>query len=265
MAPPNPNRQRAAREKLEDIFGHPASAHVIHYACQSFDQDAEAGSPRVTAIGVRNLGTGETNSFSVHQEAELRGLGPVQVLSQLDELEYSLLAKFFGFLQQNRKMKFLHWNMRDALYGFAAIEHRYSVLGGEAYSLPESQRYDLARLFVDIYGTRYARAPYLRGLADSNGLALTGYLDGPVEAEAFERGQYGSVERSVLVKVRLLNDIVYLAHDRTLKTRAGWWTLNRGRVREAYEMFERNPVVAVGAVLITAFGIVLKVLEYTGI
>ena len=114
-------------------------------------------------------------------------------------------------------------------------------------------------------GTRYARAPYLRGLADANGLALTGCLDGPVEAEAFERGQYGAVERSVLAKVRLLNDLVYLAHDRTLITRAGWWTLNKGRVREAYEMFERNPVVAVGAVLITAFGIVLKVLEYTGI
>ncbi|CFW98685.1 conserved protein of unknown function [Candidatus Filomicrobium marinum] len=244
MPAPNPVRQRAARDKLAGLFAHPSSVFIIHYACQSFDAEEALGSPCVTAIAARHLESGETSVFSIHIEAELRRLGPIQVLSRIEELECAMLAKFFDFLATNRMMRFVHWNMRDAMYGFAAVEHRYRVLGREPFCLPESQKLDLARLLIDMYGSAYVERPYLEGLAIRNDLALQGFLSGPIEAEAFERGNYALVQRSVLAKVRLQFDILHLAHDRTLKTRANWWTLNTARLREAVELFEDNPVKA---------------------
>ena len=269
MAAPNPERQRAARVKMEDLLVYPASVFVIHYACQSFDQGQKLGSPRVTAITVRNVDSGDTWVFSIQREQEIVGLGPIQVLSRIDELEYSMLDKFFDFLAINRNNRFVHWNMRDAMYGFAAIEHRFTVLGGEPVTLSEGNRFDLARALAEIYGSDYAERPYIKGLAKLNALSLSGFLEGPEEAEAFETGEYDAVQRSVLAKVNVLFKVLHLAHDRTLATTATWWTSNRGRVREAYEMFEKNPLYAVLTVTIAvamgAFKIVFELLSYLGV
>ncbi|MDX2289012.1 MAG: hypothetical protein NW217_09350 [Hyphomicrobiaceae bacterium] len=255
MPAPNPSRQRAARTRLSALFANPEGVYIIHYACQSFAGEGEHASPRVTAVAARNLGSGDTTLFSIHAEAELRHLAPVQVLSRLDELERGMLGKLFSFLALNRHMRFVHWNMRDQMYGFQAIEHRGAVLGLAPFAVAEGQKVDLARLLVDIYGTGYVERPYQQQLAARNGLNLDGYLPGDLEAEAFERGGYQLVQRSVLAKVRLLFDIAHLAHDRTLKTRAGFWTLNTGRVREAAEMFEDNPVKAVSGVLVAGVSV----------
>lgn len=265
MAAPNPERQRAARDKLKDLSAYPASVLIIHYACQNFNQRQRQGSPRITAITVRNVGSGETWVFSIYREAELARLGPVQILSRIDELEHALLEKFFQFININRNNRFVHWNMRDATFGFAAIEHRFRVLGGQPVCIADTNKFDLARAFADIYGSRYVKAPYLKGLAERNKLSQAGYLNGPEEAEAFETGAYDLVQRSVLSKVDIMFKVFHLAFDRTLKTEANWWTLNRGRAREAWEMLEHNPIYAVGALVATAFGIALKFLEYTGL
>ncbi len=71
MAAPNPQRQREERERLAKLFVNPAAVYVIHYACQSFSAPDYLGSPRVGAIAVRNLASGATSSFSVHQELEV--------------------------------------------------------------------------------------------------------------------------------------------------------------------------------------------------
>ena len=42
--------------------------------------------------------------------------------------------------------------MRDMNYGFKAIEHRYSVLGGEPYQIPDANKIDLARQLINCYG-----------------------------------------------------------------------------------------------------------------
>lgn len=44
-------------------------------------------------------------------------------------------------------MNFLHWNMRDINYGFAAIEHRFSVLGGKPFILADNRKYGLVLTF----------------------------------------------------------------------------------------------------------------------
>ena len=139
MPAPNPHRQREAREKIAQLFAHRASVYVVHYACQSLDEAARRGSPRVTAIAVRHLETGEVTSFSFQAEIERAGLTPMQALARYDAIERALLTRYFEFLQANRAMRFAHWNMRDAVFGFAAIEHRYAVLIEQRLPIPKRQ------------------------------------------------------------------------------------------------------------------------------
>ena len=80
--------------------------------------------------------------------------------------------KFFRFVAINRHARFVHWKMRNATYGFAAIEHRYSVLGGGPIGIPEMQRFDLAWLLEEIYGSDYVEAPHFETLARLNKLPL---------------------------------------------------------------------------------------------
>lgn len=265
MAAPNTKRQRAARERLSELFAHPKSVLVIHYACQSFSAPQGAGSPRVASIAIRNLGTGETRSFSIHEEIELRAMTGDAASERLSELEAAMLTRVFRFAAENKAMRFVHWNMRDVKFGFPALEHRARVLGVEPFEVHDSQKFDLAMLLASIYGTDYAKRPHMESLARKNRLPLAGYVPGRQEPELFERGEYFAVLRSSLAKVTLMADVLAHAHDGTLKTNAGLWTMNFGRIREAYEFVAENPVYGLGTVIVTAFGLALKLFEYLGI
>lgn len=264
MAAPNPNRQRSARESLTRLFGHPTAVFVVHYACESFNQGQGYASPRVTAIALRNLGSGATTSFSIHSEVELARRRNKDVAG-LDVMEHAMLSRFFDFLSRNPAATYLHWNMRDEKFGFAAIGHRYAVLGGEPVAVHDSQKFDLSRLLVEMFGSDYVAKPYLVTLAELNSLSTTSFLSGPQEAQAFVQGQYYNVLQSVLCKVTLIADVAQLASDRALHTEATWWTLNGGQLREASEMFWRNPVRAISGVVFgvgsTAFLLMVKLLS----
>lgn len=240
MAPPNPARQREERGRLNKLFAQAAAVYVIHYACQSFSQPQHMGSPRIASIAVRNLANGATTSFSIHQELEL-GAIPRQALDQPEKM---MLDKFFQFLTEHKRMTFVHWNMRDVKYGFAALEHRHAVLGGSPYVLPDHQKIDLSMMMVALFGSDYVSRPHVENLARANELSLVGYIKGEEEPIAFNHGQYSAVLQSTLCKVTLIADIAQLTYDGTLKTDATWWTRNVGRVREACELFDRNPVQA---------------------
>jgi hypothetical protein len=217
-APSKPDRPRAARGKLAELLADPRQLWVVHYACQSLDLDEREGSPRVTAIGLRNVETGDVTSFSIAAEAERARLGPVQVLSRMDSLERQVLDGFYRFVAKHGGMRFAHWNMRDEVFGFPALEHRLQILGGAPIAIPGGLRHDLAALFSELYGPSFAPPPRLQSLARLNGLPTTGFLTGKEEADAFERGQYGAVKRSTLVKVKILYDLLQFAHDGVLVT-----------------------------------------------
>lgn len=259
MAAPNPQRQREERERLAKLFASPATTYVVHYACQSFSAPDHMGSPRVAAIAVRNLASGTTVSFSVHQELEL-----ARHQIGLDHCERQMLERYFGFLEAHRGMTFLHWKMRDVKFGFAALEHRYEVLGGKPYSLSDHQKVDLSLVLTNLYGTGYLPAPYFESIARRNGLAMGDFIPGAQEPEAFRLGHHKAVLQSVLCKVDIIAQTALLAHDGTLKTDANWYTLNAGRVREAVELFDSNPVSAwaglLGAAISVGFTVALKLL-----
>ncbi len=261
MVAPNPTRQKAAREALARVFAQPTTVFVIHYACEHFDQGQGYASPRITAIALRNLGTGVTTSFSIHAEVELARRRDHDVAT-LDASEHTMLARFYDFLARHPYATFLHWNMRDEKFGFAALAHRFALLGGAPVTLHETQKLDVSRTFVEMFGSGYVAKPYLETLAATNGQSTSGFLSGLHEAEAFTAGQYYNVLQSVLCKVTLIAEVAARASDRTLVTDAGWWTLNGGQLREAYELFWRNPVRAISGLVFgvgsAAFLLVIK-------
>ena len=72
----------------------------------------------------------------------------------------------------------IHWNMRDINYGFKAIEHRYSVLGGIPYNIPDEKKIDLARQLINCYGVGYAGHPRMEKLLEQNDIKAKDYLNG---------------------------------------------------------------------------------------
>jgi hypothetical protein len=252
MAAPNPQRQRAAKQRLSQLFAQPSTVYVVHYACQSFRNADTQGSPRVAAIAVRNLESGQTVSFSIHQELELLGVPPRSVGQYMDRIERAMLDRYFDFLARDKGMRFVHWNMRDLTFGFAALEHRHARLGGTPYVLTEHQRHDLAMVTTEIYGADYLPRPHLKSLAARNGISLAGFLEGDQEPDAFNRGAFFAVLQSTQCKVTIIADVCQRIHDNTLVTDASGWTRNVGMVREAMQMFNDNPVKAWSGLLFGA-------------
>lgn len=230
MSAPNPKRQHQARKTLDKLFGDPVSVWVIHYSCESFYDRPDGFSPRITSIATRKLHSGQTVSFSIHQVAERRRVAPGQIAAEYDILERQMLDEFFQHISGYRTISFLHWNMRDINYGFAAIEHRYRVLGGDPYVVDDGFKVDLARLFIDIYGVGYTGHPRLETLLQQNKIAALDMLNGAGEAEAFDAGRYVDLHRSTLRKVDVIANLASRAHDRGLKTSTGWWAMRGGSI-----------------------------------
>jgi hypothetical protein len=165
---PYPDQQRNARRALREIFSAPGSARLIHYSCESFDNRVDGRSPRITSIAIRRLASSDTESFSIHRVAERRHIPLDQIEPYYNELERQMLDEYYAYFKSAGEVTYLHWNMRDANYGFAAIDHRYAVLGGAPVTIPETRRLDLSPLFQQIYGSRYIDNPKLATLARKN-------------------------------------------------------------------------------------------------
>ena len=157
-------RHREARKQLAEVFEKEDRVLSIHYSCESFYDRGEAESPRITSIAVRNLATAQTKSFSIHQIAERDGkVLPEQIDGHYDQLEKGMLGEFFSYAKNHEEYLWLHWNMRDANYGFEALEHRFKVHDGTPFGIPESFRRDLARLLIELYGVNYIARIIRRG------------------------------------------------------------------------------------------------------
>jgi hypothetical protein len=247
-----PERQRAARELLNNALGSPSNALVIHYGCESFDLAA----PRITSIAIRNLGTRQTQSFSILHEAQASNtpLEPADTAT-LDRIERKMLDKFFKFVAERRNHFWLHWNMRDNKYGFSALEHRHQTLGGKPVAILDNAKVDLASLMFDLYGARYAAGPSrLANVAKRNKLTLTDYLDGAEQAKALAAGNFAVAHKSILRNVDLISTIAVLAHSRKLKTDASHWDQWGGSVNAIGQTVTRNWLLAL---VVTIAGLAL--------
>lgn len=222
--------RKACRKQVEQIFDDAVRTYVIHYSCQSFYDNPSGNSTRITSIAVRNLSSGQTKSWSIYKSAELSGKQKQEeIQDSLDELEKSMLEDYFRFLNSNSDYTYLHWNMRDENYGFAALEHRLRVLKGQPFVLQDHRKLDIARVLVTLYGRQYAphqspkgRKGRLMSLVEMNNIADADALEGAGEAEAFEKGEYLKLHQSTLRKVDMMANIFDRTHGKSLVTNGSW-------------------------------------------
>lgn len=217
--------RKAALSALHDIRRNAKSTFVIHYSCESFYETHEGSTARVTSIAVRNLATGQTYSFSIHKIAEQEGHRPATIPQQYDDLERKMLGEFYEFVRNHSGFTFVHWNMRDANYGFPALEHRYKVLKGTPFVIADDKRFDLARAMVAIYGRGYidhGNEGRFLNIARYNNITDRDALNGAQEAAAFTEQEYVKLHQSTLRKVDMMANLFERAEDRSLQTKARW-------------------------------------------
>jgi hypothetical protein len=251
-----PQRQRGAREELRRAFVARGNAFVLHYARDNF------GSPigRVTALVARNLGSGQTRLFSILKTAPpLTTIAAIST-AQLNAIEHQVLGDFFAFVGQHQNHFWLHWNMRDARFGFEQLEDRFRALGGSPVVVPDFHKVDLANRMFDLFGDRYAAAPdRLRTLALKNGLNVSEFMDGEAQGAAIAAGDYEPVEASILKKVDALYVIADKAHSGNLKTDGSWWDRHGGTVNAVGHWVATHWVLTLTGFILGVAGFVLSV------
>ena len=214
-------RFREAKGQLTEINKKRDNVVIIHYSCESFYDCTDGKSPRITSIAVRNLVTGQTESFSIHQIAERdKKLTIKDINDHYDELEEQMLKEFYDYVEKHENYTWVHWNMRNITYGFAALEHRCKVLGGTPTEIHESCRYDLSLMLNQLYGDNYIDHPRLGNLVERNSHTHPHFLKGAEEAEAFKNSDYVKLHQSTLCKVDIISNIVDRVISSTLKTDA---------------------------------------------
>jgi len=159
----------------------------------------------------------------MHISAQLLGIPLVEIPEKYDEVEAHMLKSYFSYLKLNEDILLVHWNMRDSTYGFFAIELRGELLCTESiYRLPNYRKVDLARLFIKLYGYKYAKHPQFQSLIERNYKLPRRFLSGKEEIEAFEQGEYVKMHQSTSVKVNNMSKLLEMAINGELKTDASW-------------------------------------------
>lgn len=259
MTNPDTRRQKEGWATIDRLFTDAANCWVIHYSCESFYDRPEGRSARITSIAVRKFDTGQTLSFSIHQIAEERHVPFAEIEAHYDELEHEMLTRFYAHVGGHRGMKYVHWNMRDINYGFAAIEHRFRVLGGEPIVVEDDKKLDLSRLLIDIYGVGYAGHPRLTSLLEINHIKPRDFMTGEEEASAFEQRNYVALHQSTLRKVDVIANVLSRAQDRSLKTNTSWWEMHGGSFRAFLNWIGENRIFAALAGAASIAGLVITI------
>lgn len=211
-------KRRDALADLSHALKVRTSAFAIHYACDSFD----AAEARILAIAARNMGNNATESFSLDATAGAMGVDlKTASPAEIDSVERKLLDAFSSFLARNAGSHWLHWNMRDAKYGFDALEARHRKLKGRPTHVPAANRFDLSARLFDLYGDRHGpKAARLQAIAAKNGITLTDFTEWPELGRVIAAGDFKRVTRSTLRKADVLFEIADRAHRNRLKTDA---------------------------------------------
>lgn len=207
---------------LKGIENKPEKYLIIHYSCESF-YNLGGKSPRIASISVRQFNNAQTNNFSIHQYSERLNI-PITDDTYRD-IEKELLSDFFAFVDKNLDKIWIHWNMRDSVFGFNAIEQRFMVLGGIPQAIDNDKKIDLGHLFKLLYGGDYIENPHIEKLLELNKFNPKQFLNGKQEAEAFDNSEYVKLSMSTSSKVNLFSTFVTHAINQTLKTRIPNWKI----------------------------------------
>lgn len=254
-------RRKKLLAQIEAILESAPTALIIHYSCESFRDKADGKTSRITSIAVRNLASGQTESFSINQIAEERKIKIDEISDHYDTLETEMLNRYFDYVNIRQHYTWIHWNMRDVNYGFAAIEHRYRVLGSEPILIPEDRKFDLARALVSIYGVGYIGHPRLERIVQKNKISALDFLMGADEAKAFEDKEFIKLHRSTLRKVDVLANLFERTSNRTLEVNSTWREQYGVTPAVIVEIVKEHWIFAALTILFFLLGLVVRVFE----
>lgn len=219
---------------FSQIKRNPENFYIVHYSCQSLNDDNEALSPRITSIGVTHFATEQTVSFSTHAIAEEMGIAREDVQRNFDRVEEKLLRDFYGFVRDRRDKFWVHWNMRNLAYGFEHLEHRYRVLGGaDAAVIPVERRINLNDMLARKYGSDYAGHPKMKNLMEMNGGVHRNFLTGEEELQAFRNNEFIRMHNSTLCKLGFFSSSIKKAVAGKLKTASRGFGIMLDRIFES--------------------------------
>ncbi len=196
---------------FNEFVGNTAKSLIVHYSCESF-VTTHGKTPRITSISVRNIKNAQTKSFSIHLQAQISGRD-FHNLSEYDydELEKEMLSHFYEFVETHNTYRWLHWNMRNANYGFEAIKNRFRILGGTPVEIDDDLKYDLPLILNKMFTKKFEEHKpdgKLLNLVRRNKITDQGVLTGKEEADAFDAKQYLELHSSTLRKVDMMASIV---------------------------------------------------------
>lgn len=277
-------KRKSVASKMEVLLDQAATSLVIHYSCESFypDMDAKAlavasavgeaaiaiasskptvgkadgTSARITSIAIRNLESGQTDSFSLHQIAEERRIPFDHISEHYDDLEKGMLDRYFAFIANRQHCNFIHWNMRDIVFGFAAIEHRYRVLNGVPILISDDRRFDFSRALVTLYGTNYIGHPRLENIVAFNNISSMDFLTGKAEAKAWDDKEFVKLHHSTLRKVDVMANLFQRSVEKTLKVRTNWFQQNGFSIAVVGEYAKEHWIVSLGSAFVVVFGLI---------
>ena len=203
------------RQEGIDLFNELVKNNVktlaIHYSCESFIT-THGRTPRVTSISIRNIKNAQTVSFSIHLQAQISGKDFHNLSEKdYDHLEKEMLTHFYEFVEKHNTYKWVHWNMRNANYGFEAIKNRYRILSGTPKEIDEDLKYDLPDILCKIFTKKYEIDEpngKLLNLVQRNKITDRDVLTGKDEAEAFDKKKYLKLHMSTLRKVDIMANII---------------------------------------------------------
>lgn len=91
-------KRKLARGKIKDVFKNLSDSVVVHYACDSFQQNESA---HISCIGVKELNINQTKTFSIQHYAELQNIAiKTMTIEQKDDCEYLMLLDFWKFVKK---------------------------------------------------------------------------------------------------------------------------------------------------------------------
>ncbi len=188
-------------DKLRMLKDNEKTLFVIHYSCESLNDNNENYSPRITSIAVLHIDSSTMHSFSIHLVAEEEGISRDLINEHYDELEEKMLERFYKFIKDNPDAHWLHWNMTNINYGFEAIAHRYRVLSKqEAIRIPDERKFNLSAMILEKYGKNSIAHPRMQTLMKLNDGEHRDLLLGKDEVQAFQNKEYIKLHKSTMSK-----------------------------------------------------------------
>lgn len=238
----------------------PENFYIIHYSCEGLNDRNKELSPRITSIAIMHYQTGQTTSFSTHMEAEILCIPRDKVSDQFDDVEKAILKKFYRFIQDLQGKYWIHWNMKNATYGFQHIEHRYSVLFQQEIpsKIDIENRINIHDLLTEKYGGDYANEPYMVNLMDINNGKRRDFLTGKEEVEAFQKKDFLAMHNSTLCKVKFFQYVIKQMLANKLIVTSKLWSIWLDKLFES----RCNKLIALISGFLAIFGFSCTIITY---